>query len=358
MAEIGGGGCSDFPVSLDTDSSKEVDYSTVARADVPNDLAACVIALETFVGTSGDSRFLMRGSTKGSNNMLGDLNISGDLVFYKNGGLIKTNPSDGSDNNFCSICGGGDKDDRRGSFILLRGIAFYGNILYHAADVPTGHHSFFTSCGQERFRVSYSGDSNFFENRVRNVGYPIASGDAANKQYVDDQGGGGGGNLNAFLELHPHEAMMFTSDYPQLLGNGMSNLTHLQIYFPYNSSTYVDFTKYFDKEYNGGNITVEVYWTSSNTTASQTVRWEIGFKAKSLDEDFTGTAPTLYGFTGTDSTTSNGLSMATTTIDPAELVAGKLHCIRLRRDHDHVDDILATDAKFVMAIIKYTRSAS
>ena len=54
MGELGSGLGSDFPTQLDIDNSKEVDYpaadKTVQRADVPNDLAATVLAIEAKVG--------------------------------------------------------------------------------------------------------------------------------------------------------------------------------------------------------------------------------------------------------------------------------------------------------------------
>jgi hypothetical protein len=51
MAEIGAGGGSGYPGALDTNSTLEVDSSTLARADVPNDLAAALIAVQTELGT-------------------------------------------------------------------------------------------------------------------------------------------------------------------------------------------------------------------------------------------------------------------------------------------------------------------
>jgi hypothetical protein len=50
MGEIGSGGGSSYPTSLDTDTSQE-STSTVARADVPNDLASAVVAIQTELGT-------------------------------------------------------------------------------------------------------------------------------------------------------------------------------------------------------------------------------------------------------------------------------------------------------------------
>ena len=51
MAEIGAGGGSGYPGALDTNSTLEVDGSTLARADVPNDLVAAIVAIQTELGT-------------------------------------------------------------------------------------------------------------------------------------------------------------------------------------------------------------------------------------------------------------------------------------------------------------------
>jgi hypothetical protein len=51
MAELGSGGGTSYPAGIDTDIVKEVDNSTLARADVPNDLAAAIIAIQNELGT-------------------------------------------------------------------------------------------------------------------------------------------------------------------------------------------------------------------------------------------------------------------------------------------------------------------
>lgn len=50
MAELGSGSNTSYPAALDTDVFRET-TTTYARADVPNDLAAAVIAIETELGT-------------------------------------------------------------------------------------------------------------------------------------------------------------------------------------------------------------------------------------------------------------------------------------------------------------------
>ena len=51
MSELGSGSGTSYPASLDVDNSVEVDSSTTARADVPNDLAAAIIAVQNELGT-------------------------------------------------------------------------------------------------------------------------------------------------------------------------------------------------------------------------------------------------------------------------------------------------------------------
>jgi len=51
MAELGAGSGTSYPASLDVDNTVEVDASTKVRADVPNDLAAAIIAVQTELGT-------------------------------------------------------------------------------------------------------------------------------------------------------------------------------------------------------------------------------------------------------------------------------------------------------------------
>lgn len=49
MSELGSGGGSSYPGAIDTDASLET-ASTVARFNVPNDIAAAVIAVQTELG--------------------------------------------------------------------------------------------------------------------------------------------------------------------------------------------------------------------------------------------------------------------------------------------------------------------
>lgn len=49
MGEIGAGNGASYPNTLDTEATQE-SATTIARKEVPNDLAACVIAIETELG--------------------------------------------------------------------------------------------------------------------------------------------------------------------------------------------------------------------------------------------------------------------------------------------------------------------
>ena len=54
MAELGAGSGSSYPGALDTNNTLEVNHPnpgrTKARAEVPNDLAAAVVAMQTELG--------------------------------------------------------------------------------------------------------------------------------------------------------------------------------------------------------------------------------------------------------------------------------------------------------------------
>jgi hypothetical protein len=51
MAELGSGNGTSYPAAIDTDNTLEVDNTTTARADVPNDMGAAIVAIETELGT-------------------------------------------------------------------------------------------------------------------------------------------------------------------------------------------------------------------------------------------------------------------------------------------------------------------
>jgi hypothetical protein len=57
MGELGAGSGTSFPTTLDTDSTLETNLVTAARADVPNDLAAAVVAIETYLGVKTGTRW-------------------------------------------------------------------------------------------------------------------------------------------------------------------------------------------------------------------------------------------------------------------------------------------------------------
>ena len=89
MAELGAGSGTSYPASLDVDNTVEVNASTTARADVPNDLAAAIIAVQTELGTdpagsmTDVKTFLQtEHSTDGthSNLSVDNITISGELI--------------------------------------------------------------------------------------------------------------------------------------------------------------------------------------------------------------------------------------------------------------------------------------
>ena len=89
MAELGAGSGTSYPASLAVDNTVEVDASTTARADVPNDLAAAIIAVQTELGTdpagsmTNVKTFLQtEHSTDGTHSDLtvDNITVSGELI--------------------------------------------------------------------------------------------------------------------------------------------------------------------------------------------------------------------------------------------------------------------------------------
>ena len=89
MAELGAGSGTSYPASLDVDNTVEVDASTKVRADVPNDLAAAIIAVQAELGTNPagsitDVKTFLQTehSTDGTHaNLTADnITISGELI--------------------------------------------------------------------------------------------------------------------------------------------------------------------------------------------------------------------------------------------------------------------------------------
>ncbi|HIG59051.1 MAG TPA: hypothetical protein EYQ21_06650 [Flavobacteriales bacterium] len=89
MAELGSGNGTSYPASLDVDNTVEGDGSTTVRADVPNDLAAAIIGVQTELGTdpagtkTDVKTFLQtEHSTNGTHSSITatNLTLSGELI--------------------------------------------------------------------------------------------------------------------------------------------------------------------------------------------------------------------------------------------------------------------------------------
>jgi len=100
MAELGAGSGTSYPSSLDVDNTVEVDASTTARADVPNDLAAAIIAVQTELGTDPagsaatvKARLAVEHNNSGTHSSITATNvtISGELI-QKVGSDVSSGP--------------------------------------------------------------------------------------------------------------------------------------------------------------------------------------------------------------------------------------------------------------------------
>ena len=100
MAELGSGNGTSYPASLDVDNTVEVDGSTTARADVPNDLAAAIIGVQTELGTDPagaltDVKTYLQTehNTNGTHSSITatNLTLTGELILAKGADVASAN---------------------------------------------------------------------------------------------------------------------------------------------------------------------------------------------------------------------------------------------------------------------------
>ncbi len=137
--------------------------------------------------------------------------------------------------------------------------------------------------------------------------------------------------------------------YTEVQG-GFNCYTYLS--YSASSSNVDDWAIFFMPDnYDGGNITVEILWFTTDDTAGHQVRWE--FKYKQYTEgDLIGAEQTTIGLSCDVNATSGDLeeSIITSTLT---LTAGKWTQIGLRRDHDYEFDDCTTSARFLGLTLTY-----
>jgi hypothetical protein len=108
LAELGSGNGTSYPGTLDTDNVLEVDSpsasKTKARADVPNDANAAIVAIETELGTDpagilADVKTFLQTehNTDGTHNITTSITLAGAAwpSFSANGGSVAQNLANG-----------------------------------------------------------------------------------------------------------------------------------------------------------------------------------------------------------------------------------------------------------------------
>ena len=242
MGELGSGGGSSYPTSLDTDTSQE-STSTVARADVPNDLASAAVAIQTELGTdpagtkTDVKTFLqVEHATNGTHGAItptsivssGDVTITGDVIITDGRlefdvGADVASATDLlilSDGNFFDVTGtttiatidGSDAASGVGSWIILQ---FDGalTLTHHATDLilPSGTNI-----------LTVAGDIAVF--------YKYAAGDCRLVSYQRRNGGVSGGIVQTVITQDGAPAtgstgVVFDNSTPQQSTDGFSVMT-------------------------------------------------------------------------------------------------------------------------------------
>ena len=144
MAELGSGNGTSYPASLDVDNTVEVDGSTTARADVPNDLAAAIIGVQTELGTDPaggltDVKTYLQTehNTNGTHSSITatNLTLSGELIQH-----VGTDVASASDLN---VTGAGNFFDVTGTTgittIQSKGVGTQITLQFDAAVTLTHH---------------------------------------------------------------------------------------------------------------------------------------------------------------------------------------------------------------------------
>jgi len=102
-------------------------------------------------------------------------------------------------------------------------------------------------------------------------------------------------------------------------------------------------------------ITVKVYWSSVNTTASRAVVWNISYGAYASGDDVGG-ANTVLTTTDVDITTADDLDISDAMTIPADTLASldEMLSLVLRRDANNAADTVDEDAEAYGILIEYT----
>jgi hypothetical protein len=135
-------------IATDTFTGHTADNSDVHGCSAVASASAVADALSA---ANASDALLLR--LDGSRAMTGNIKFAGAYGIY-------ANTSDGADNTYITVAGGGTGSTDRGAVIHMAGNELStvgGTIRYYGGNVITGDHIFYTGAGSERFRIGYDG---------------------------------------------------------------------------------------------------------------------------------------------------------------------------------------------------------
>lgn len=112
-------------------------------------------------------------------------------------------------------------------------------------------------------------------------------------------------------------------------------------------------------EYNGGGLTIEIYWMATSATSGD-VKWNAEIESHTDDADDLDSDSFASAQTTTTTTASASGEVKKTTItftDGAQmdsLAAGESFRLRITRDADHGDDTMSGDAELLRCVFRET----
>ena len=131
------------------------------------------------------------GEIKGTSDLTFDASAlkigSAAKVWTYGGAKLGTNTSDGNDNLYAALCGGGEMDSDRGANIKVFGNEHFSSGQIHfSLGGASAYIKFEKSDGSEAARMTGTGLWDFQGNRLSDIGDPTSAQDAATKAYVDN----------------------------------------------------------------------------------------------------------------------------------------------------------------------------
>lgn len=314
MTEIGSGSGTSYPRSIDTDASPET-TTTYARADVPNDLAACVIAIQTELGINPAgsvadvvTRLDILQNTDGTLKITGETH--GAILYYSTSAWTIATISallpagtHGALMYYSTTAWQYLEQGATGTYLKSQGT---GTSLTWAAvtGLPSGTHGALMYYSTSAWQYLEQG---------------------TNGQYLKSQGTGtslawdtpAGGAGKAFIELLPQDAGFPNSNFARLDKISSTGVWNI-IKFEADGSAASDEVAYFQKQvpafYAGGNWIAQVQSKTEDTNTAHFAKLIIEGRAIANGEVWNGSFSTLCAITINAGNTATLLLIDTATV--------------------------------------------